>query len=179
MALYFITGSKNKVAEVQSVLPQIEQLEIDLQEIQELDPHKIIAAKLSEARQHHHDGSFMVEDTSLYFEGMNGLPGPFIKWFLSALGSEKLAELAQFYGGKATAKTLIGYADETGTVKFFEGEITGTIVAPRTPILFGWDEIFIPEGYDKTFGELGVEIKNTMSMRIQAARKLKEYLDIK
>jgi inosine triphosphate pyrophosphatase len=178
MALYFVTGSKNKFSEIQSFLPQIEQLEINLPEIQELDPHAILSAKLAEARQHH-TGEFIVEDTSLYFEGMNGLPGPLIKWFLGALGSEKLAELAQFYGGKAVAKTLIGYADEKGGVQFFEGEIAGTIVAPRTPVLFGWDEIFVPEGYDQTFGQLGIEKKNEMSMRIQAARKLKEYLDSK
>jgi non-canonical purine NTP pyrophosphatase (RdgB/HAM1 family) len=176
MALYFITGSKNKFAEIQSVVPQIEQLEIDLPEIQELDPHTIISAKLSEAQQHH-TGEFIVEDTSLYFEGMNGLPGPLIKWFLGALGPEKLAELAKFYSSKAVAKTLIGYADEKREVRFFEGEILGTIVAPHTTSGFGWDNIFIPEGYDKTFGELGVEKKNEMSMRAQAARKLKEYLD--
>ncbi len=178
MALYFITGSKNKVAEVQSVLPEIEQLEIHLPEIQELDAHKVVSAKLAEAR-HHHSGECIVEDTSIYFEGMNGLPGPFIKWFLEALGLEKLAELGQFYGGRAVAKVLIGYADDKGTVKFFEGEMPGTIVPPRTQAGFGWDAIFMPEGYDKTFGELGVEIKNTMSMRVQAARKLKEYLDSK
>lgn len=178
MALFFITGSKNKVTEIQTVLPQVEQLEVDLQEIQGLDSHKILAAKLLEARKHY-GNEYIVEDTSVYFEGMNGLPGPYIKWFLESLGGEKLAELAQFYGGKAVAKTLIGYADEKGSVQFFEGEMKGTIVQPRTPSGFGWDNIFIPEGYDKTFGELGIEIKNTMSMRIQAARKLKEYLDTK
>ncbi|MBY0472968.1 non-canonical purine NTP pyrophosphatase [Patescibacteria group bacterium] len=178
MALYFITGSKNKVAEVQSVLPDIEQMEINLPEVQELDPHTILAAKLAEA-QKHHKGEFIVEDTSLYFEGMNGLPGPFVKWFFEALGAGGLASLAEFYGGKATAKTLIGYADEKGEVQFFEGEMKGMIVQPRTPSGFGWDNIFVPEGYDKTFGELGPEIKNTISMRVQAARKLKEYLDTK
>ncbi len=178
MALFFITGSKKKVAEVQSVLPQVEQLEVDLQEIQELDPHKILAAKLLEARKHH-GNEYIVEDTSLYFEGMNGLPGPFVKWFFGALGPEKLSELALSYGGKATAKTLIGYADEKGSVEFFEGEMEGTIVKPRTSSGFGWDDIFIPDGYDQTFGELGLEKKNEISMRIQAARKLKEYLDSK
>src|SRR3989344_459304 len=60
MALYFLTGSKNKFAEIKAVLPQVEQLERDLTEIQELDPHKIIAAKLFEARTHH-GNSFIVE----------------------------------------------------------------------------------------------------------------------
>ncbi len=179
MALYFITGSKNKVAEIASVLPQIEQLEIDLQEIQELDPHKIITHKLSEAQKYHEGSEYIVEDTSLYFEGMNGLPGPLIKWFLGALGPDKLAELATLYGGKAVAKTLIGYSHKQEGVQFFEGEMAGTIVAPRTTTGFGWDNIFIPEGYDQTFGQLGIEKKNEISMRVQAARKLKGYLDTK
>lgn len=175
MTLYFITGSKNKVAEVQAVLPEVEQLDIDLQETQELDPHKILAAKLLEARKHH-GNAYIVEDTSLYFDGMNGLPGPFVKWFLQALGLEGLAQLAKNYGGTATAKTLIGYADEKGKVEFFEGEVRGTIVAPREPGGFGWDAIFMPEGYGKTFGELGTEQKNAISMRRKAAEKLKAYL---
>jgi inosine triphosphate pyrophosphatase len=175
MALYFITGSKNKFAEIRAIVPYIEQLEIDLPELQELDPHTILSAKLSEARKHH-TGALIVEDTSLYFDGMNGLPGPFIKWFLQALEFEGLAKLAAYYGGAATAKTLIAYADETGTVEFFEGEVKGTIVPPRQLSGFGWDAIFVPEGYDKTFAELGLEEKNKISMRRKAAEKLKAYL---
>jgi inosine triphosphate pyrophosphatase len=176
MALFFVTGSKNKVAEIQAVVPNVEQLEIDLPEVQDLDPHKIITAKLFEARKHK-EGAYIVEDTSLYFDGMNGLPGPLIKWFLQALGPERLAALAQQYGGKAVAKTIIGYADERGAVEFFEGETRGTIVVPTAATSFGWDAIFMPEGYDQTFDELGAEIKNTISMRRKAAEKLKEYLE--
>jgi inosine triphosphate pyrophosphatase len=175
MALFFITGSKNKVAEIKAVVPQVEQLEIDLPEIQSLDPHAILAAKLSAARAHH-SGAFIVEDTSLYFDGMNGLPGPFIKWFLEALGVGGLASLAQPYGGRAVAKTLIGYADESGRVEFFEGEMRGRIVAPQGEG-YGWDSIFIPEGYETTLGVLGVEEKNNISMRARAAQKLKQYLE--
>jgi non-canonical purine NTP pyrophosphatase (RdgB/HAM1 family) len=176
MALFFITGSKNKFAEIEAIVPAVEQLEIDLPEIQSLDPRAILEAKLLEARRHREE-AYIVEDTSLYFNGMNGLPGPFIKSFLEALGLEGLAHLAAQYGSKATAKTLIGYAHESGAVEFFDGEVHGTIVPPRTPTGFGWDAIFVPEGYDNTFGELGVEIKNTISMRRNATEKLKIFLE--
>src|SRR4051812_39123208 len=123
MALYFITSSSNKFAEVKAMLPEVEQMEMDLAEIQELDPHKIISAKLFEARQTlRHGSTLMVEDTSLYIDGMNGLPGPFCKWFLHALGDKGIFKLAQTFGAAASAKTIIGYVDGQGSVEFFEGE---------------------------------------------------------
>lgn len=174
--LYFITGNPHKLTEVQAVLPEVEQLEIDLPEIQELDAHKIIAAKLATAFEHH-AGPFIVEDTSLYFDGMNGLPGPLIKWFLQGLGSAGVAQLAGQYGnGRATAKTFIGYAKNQGEVNFFEGEVSGRIVEPHGQTDFGWDPIFVPDGYDKTFAELGSQEKNKISHRRQALEKLKDFL---
>jgi hypothetical protein len=52
------------------VIKNIKQMDIDLAELQEIDPHKIIEAKLIEARKHH-DGEFIVEDTSLYMDCLN------------------------------------------------------------------------------------------------------------
>ena len=93
MALYFITGNKGKLAEVQSILGNVEALDIDLPEIQSLDAQEIIKAKLEEA-QKDQTGEFIVEDNSLYLEGLNGLPGPLIKWFEEALGNEGIALIA-------------------------------------------------------------------------------------
>lgn len=177
MSLYFITGNKGKLAEVQSILGDVEALDIDLPEIQEMDAHKIIKAKLEEA-QKHQKGEFIVEDNSLYLEAMNGLPGPFIKWFLKTIQKEGLYKLAETFGNyNAEAKVVIGYSDSSGNVEFFEGNTKGTIVSPRGEGGFGWDPIFQPEGYDKTFGELSAEEKNSFSMRKIAVEKLKEYLN--
>lgn len=175
MTLYFLTGNKKKLAEIQSILGNVEALDIDLPEIQELDAHKIIAAKLKEA-QKHHKGEFIVEDTSLYLDGLNGLPGPLIKWFLQTVNNEGLYKMAESFGNfNCKAKTIIGYSDANGNIEFFEGNINGILVAPRGEG-FGWDPIFQPEGYTKTFGELTPEEKNSFSMRKIAAEKLKEYL---
>ena len=67
--LYFITGNKNKFKEFQDILGEenIEQLDIDLPELQEIDPHKIIRHKIQEALKHH-KGPLLIEDTSLYFD---------------------------------------------------------------------------------------------------------------
>lgn len=175
MTLYFITGNKGKLAEVQSILGNVEALDIDLPEIQSLDAHEIIKAKLEEAKKHQ-AGEFIVEDTSLYFEALNGLPGPLIKWFMKTVGNEGLYKMAEAFGNfGAEAKTIIGYSDTQGSISFFEGNIKGTIVSTRGEG-FGWDPIFQPEGYSKTFGELTTEEKNSFSMRKVALEKLEEVL---
>ncbi len=176
MTLYFITGNKGKLAEVQAVLPDVKALDIDLPEIQSLDAHEIIKAKLGEA-QKHQTGEFIVEDNSLYLEGIKGLPGPLIKWFLKTVGNDGLYKMAEAFGNlNAEARVVIGYSNATGEISFFEGSTKGKIVYPRGENGFGWDPIFQPEGYDKTFAELTPEEKNTFSMRRIAIEKLKEVV---
>ncbi len=172
----FITGNINKFAEVKAVLPDIEQLDIDLPEIQSLDPQEIVAFKLKAALDHV-PGNFIVEDTSLYLDGLHGLPGPFIRWFMKAIGREGLAKLALSSGNdRAEAKTIIGYVDGQGEISYFEGTISGRIVMPLGETSFGWDPIFQPDGYDNTFAEMGIHEKNKISMRRQAAQKLADFI---
>lgn len=176
MALYFITGNKGKLAEVQEIISTVEQLDIDLPEIQDIDAQVIILSKLEEA-QKHQQGQFIVEDTSLYLDCLNGLPGPLIKWFMKTIGNDGLYKIAQGFGNfKATAKTIIGLAKEDGSIEFFEGAIEGELVEPRGNKGFGWDPIFQPIGHAKTFAEMDQSEKNEMSMRRMALNNLKAVL---
>ena len=175
MKIIFLTGNKGKLAEAISIIPEIEGLEFDLPEIQEIDAKKIIESKLTEAAKNL-EGNLVVEDTSLYFEGLNGLPGPLIKWFMKTVGNNGLVKMAKEFGDTAEAKTWVGYLEE-GKVEFFEGVIKGKIVKPRGENGFGWDAIFLPEGFDKTFAEMTMEEKNELSMRKIAFQKLKDYLN--
>ena len=168
MTIYFITGNKNKFKEVKAILPEVEQLNIDLPEIQEIDAQEIIKAKL-EAALEHHDGGFIVEDTSLYLDCLNGLPGPLIKWFMKTIGNEGLYELAvKMDDNRAQAKTIIGYAKSKDEY--------GQIVAPGHTSKFGWDPIFKPDDSDKTYAQMSPEEKNANSMRRLALDKLKNSL---
>ncbi len=177
MPLYFITGSKGKFEEVKAIIPQVEMLDIDLPEMQEVDAKKIIEAKLRAAFDHH-EGEFLVEDTSLYYDALNGLPGPLVKWFLKTIGNEGLYTLAKNMGNtKATARAIIGYAKNKDDISFFEGVIKGEIVSPRGDQGFGWDPVFQPEGHTKTFAEMTLEEKNSLSMRKLAALQLKQALE--
>ena len=176
MAIYFITGNKNKFEEVKAIMPDVEQLDIDLPEIQDIDAKKIIEEKLS-AAFNHKKGKFIVEDTSLYLDCLNGLPGPLIKWFLKTIGNGGLYEISEkMKNNKAEAKTIIGYAQSPGKIYFFEGSVKGKIVKPTGETCFGWDPIFQPDGFAKTFAEMSRDEKNSISMRRIAVNKLKEFL---
>jgi non-canonical purine NTP pyrophosphatase (RdgB/HAM1 family) len=175
--IYFVTGNKEKLKEVQAIMPGVEGIELDLSEIQELNPKKILEAKLEDAKKYKANCNLMVEDLSLEIEGMNGLPGPFIKWFLKSIGREGIYRMAKMFGNqKVTARLTLGFTNSKGENKYFEGIVKGKIVEPRGESDFGWDPIFIPEGYDKTFAEMGMEEKNKISHRKIALEKLKGYL---
>ncbi len=177
MSLFFITGNEHKMNEVKSMLPGVQQLDVDVPEIQSLDSKEVIVAKLQAAKVLRPNDAFMVEDTSLVFECLGQLPGPLIKWFVSSLGREKLAQLAlQGDSQRAVAKTMVGYAAKDQEPLFFEGVVEGTIVAPKGDSGFGWDPIFVPDGYEETFAQLGQEVKNKLSMRRKAVEQLKNHL---
>lgn len=174
--IYFITGNKHKFDEVRDILTDIEQLDIELPEIQEVDAKVIIKAKLQEALKHQ-KGDFIVEDTSLYLDCLNGLPGPLIKWFLKSIGNKGLVELSERLGNsRAIVKTIIGYAKNHEEIHFFEGVVRGKIVQQRGESGFGWDSIFSPDGHSKTFSEMTLEEKNEISMRRMAINQLRDFL---
>ncbi len=177
MSLYFITGNENKFSEASKIISSLKQLDIDLPEIQEVNSRKIIEAKLAEAQKNNQD-EFIVEDTSLYFECLNSLPGPLIKWFLQELKPEGVHDLVKKYGNfNATAEAMIGYIDKNKKINFFSGEVKGNIVKPAGDTKFGWDPIFMPDGFSKTFAEMTKEEKNEISHRRKAFEGLKKYLE--
>ena len=176
MALYFVTGNAGKFREIQAILPDIEQLDLDLDEIQSLDPQAVIEHKLAQAAARH-DGQFIVEDTTLTFRCLGQLPGTYIKHFEKSLGMAGVVDLAQRYDDhSAIGGVTIGYRDKEGQSHYFKGEIDGTIVSPRGDNGFGWDPIFVPDGYQMTFSEMTTDQKSKLSMRALAARKLAAHL---
>ncbi len=122
------------------------------------------------------------DDTGLEIEALDGAPGVITaRWAgepaCDANNRKKaLSELAGKTNRRArfcTVVTLI-HGNKTQQV---EGEVHGTIITEeRGNSGFGYDAIFMPEGYDKTFGELPAEIKNCISHRAKAMAKLAEIL---
>ncbi len=174
----FITGNKNKIRELSSVLGDtFVPMDIDLLEIQSLSFEDVIAEKLKEARKSVPLGAIMVEDSGYVFEGLGALPGPFSKFFLESLGCDGVYSLVSSLSStKATFHSHIGYMDDSNNVTFFSGSISGTIVSPQGVGGFGFDPLFIPDGYSKRFAEMTEEERQTIKPRIEAAKKLKQFL---
>ncbi len=175
--IYFVTGNSNKFSEAQQQIPSLQQVDFDLPEEQSLDPQYVIRKKL-EAGLKQHPGPMIVEDTSLYLDGLNGFPGPLVKWMLQSVGNQGIYNLCVgVHDRKAVVKTVIGYSDGNGDIQFFEGAIHGQIVEPYGNDGFGFDQIFQPDGISETFAEMGGEFKAEFSMRTIAFQALKEFLD--
>ncbi|ATB29895.1 non-canonical purine NTP pyrophosphatase [Melittangium boletus] len=182
--LLFLTGNAGKLREIQAALPEVRAWDVDLPEIQSVDPRRVIEAKLLEATRLLPGQRLMVEDTSLSLDALGGLPGPLIKWFIAdgSLGLEGLADVAAARGNlQARATTWIGLLEPSATglsLRFFEGTVRGRIVRPVGQSGFGWDPIFQPEGADKTFAQMTPEEKTRFSMRslaLDALRKAWEH----
>lgn len=172
-----VTGNPNKLAELQAILPanlSIESKAIDLVEIQSLDLEEIVKNKLFAAYEVI-GGPVIVEDISAELENLNGLPGPFIKFFEQRLGKDALYQLSS-EGTRVSIKCCMGYYDGT-TVATFIGTMEGTITAPSGTTGFGFDVVIIPDGYSDTLAVLGPDVKNKISHRYKAAQQLAEFVE--
>lgn len=175
MSLVFVTGNAKKFAEAKMLIPELEQLDLDLPEIQSLDSREIIAAKVAAARAAHGD-DLIVEDVSLELSCLDGFPGPLIKWWLRSAGPSKLWRVCNALGDvRARAVCTVGYARGT-RVEFFTGAADGSIIEPREGRLFGWDSVFLPDGETRTYGEMPTPEKNAKSSRGIAMRALAEHI---
>jgi non-canonical purine NTP pyrophosphatase (RdgB/HAM1 family) len=174
-----VTGNPGKLAEMRRLMPdsvQLEHADIDLDEIQSMDLSAIAKDKALRAYEHV-DGPVIVEDVSAGLDKLGGLPGPFIKYFEVEMGRDALYQLAGTEGEAAFAICTICYYDgENFTV--VQGETKGTIVAPRGDNGFGFDQVFLPDGADKTYGEMTPGEKNIVSHRGKALRELVKQLDL-
>lgn len=178
----FVTGNKKKLEEVIAILGDslpfdIVSAKIDLPELQGADPVEVSLEKCRLAAVQV-QGPVLVEDTSLCFNALGGLPGIYIKWFLEKIGHEGLNNLLAAYTDKsAYAQCIFSFSlGPTHNPVAFVGKTHGKIVTARGPTDFGWDPIFQPDGYELSYAELSKEIKNSISHRFKSLEQVKEHL---
>lgn len=185
--IVFVSGNKNKVHEMEQFLKldgvKITTRNIDLTEIQDSDVLNIVEAKCTSAFERINEGSIeaarcvMIEDTCLSFEALNGMPGPYIKWFMNAVGVEGLHRmLAGFTDKSAKAVCVYALMLDKGRILFCRGSVQGRIVEPRG-CSWGWDPIFEEHRCSRTFGELEGAEKLKYSHRSAALTVLKRVLN--
>ncbi len=180
MNLHFVTSNPNKFQELSDILVcNLSRIELDLQEIQTTDLYELVKFKLLQAYEHV-ELPVIVEDTSLYFDAWNELPGPLVKFFLKNLGLSGIVKaLEEFKIKSASATCFLGFTKDGNSMQFFEGKVKGFIVNPKGSQQFGWDAIFLPEGHQRTFGEMSLHEKNQISPRAKAATKFNHFLTLK
>lgn len=177
--LYFATTNENKIAEATKILGvEIEGSGLAIDEIQSLDPIEV-AHKKAQAYYDVLKKPIFVEDSTLTFEALKGLPGTYINDFLKALDNEGLCKLIKNESNrKATAGVTLVLIDESGQWHEFTGETKGEIAQePLGDNGFGWDAIFVPEGDTRTFAQMTQDEKLQYSMRARAFEKMKIWLE--
>jgi non-canonical purine NTP pyrophosphatase (RdgB/HAM1 family) len=176
--LVFVTSNLGKLREAEAVLGRtLDHHSIDLPEIQSLDLHEIVREKAM-AAWNSLGRPVLVEDTALELGGLDGFPGPLVRWLLSSVGPEGICRIAQcFAETRATARCLICASDGEREI-FGEGVVEGSIVqVPRGDGGFGWDSAFVPDGHDgRTYGEMSEDEKNLVSHRRKAFLAFRDAL---
>ncbi|KAI0650904.1 Maf/Ham1 [Trametes meyenii] len=180
MKITFVTGNAGKLREVRQILGaaniEVESQELDIPEVQG-STQEVAIAKCRRAAELL-GGPCITEDTALCFEALNGLPGPYIKYFLKELGHDGLNKLlVGFPTNAAWALCTFAYSAGPGTEPIlFEGRTDGRIVPARGTGNFGWDACFEALNTGKTYAEMEAGEKNKISHRGRALEKLEEYL---
>lgn len=142
----------------------------------------------------HYNLSCFADDTGLEVEALNGEPGVHSARYAEGTDHDSEANMAKLLRNlegkdnrKGRFRTVIALIQKQDVcpcgctsikkVNRFEGIVDGSIATEKHGSAgFGYDPIFVPEGYDKSFAELGESIKNGISHRARAVAKLAEYL---
>jgi len=187
--LVFATNNAHKLEEVAAILgDQVELLSLndigcqtDIPETAEtLEGNALL--KSSYIYKNYHLDCF-ADDTGLEVEALNGAPGVYSARYAGGEGHDAQANMLKLLheldgkeNRKAQFRTAISLILD-GKEYLFEGVIKGEIIKEkRGDSGFGYDPVFMPEGYDRTFAELGNDIKNQISHRALAGQKLFEFL---
>ncbi len=181
MNAIFVTTNEHKRREVQEILGvELEGADLDLPEIQAIDPAEVATEKARAAREALGDPDLpiLVEDSGLMVDAWGGFPGALTKWVMKSVGNEGLLRmLTPEEDRSAKAVCVVALAEADGKVHTFRGEVLGAVAErPRGEGGFGYDPVFVPNGSSRTYAEMGGD-KNTDSHRARAFRAVRGWLE--
>jgi XTP/dITP diphosphohydrolase len=188
MQLVFASNNKNKIKEIQLLLPDFIQI-LSLEDIgctedipetaNTIEGNAILKANYVSQK---YGFDCFADDSGLEVAALNGEPGVFSARYAGEPKNDEnnidklLANLKGVENKKANFKTVI-CMNLKGEQHLFTGIINGTIIEERIGTNgFGYDPIFVADGYQKTFAELSLEEKATISHRGIAVKQLVEFL---
>lgn len=179
MKLLFVTSNTHKYEEIKQYLAgehiecrwkkmKYEEIQAETTDEVSMESLKILMNDIREP--------FFLEDTGLYIDALNGFPGPYSSYVFKTVGNEGILHLLHGKERGAAFVTVVSYYDGKNYFQF-KGECRGAISKNiRGNTGFGYDPIFIPEGYDMTYAEMTIEEKNRTSHRIRAMEKFVAHL---
>ena len=186
--LVFATNNRHKLDEVREIIKE----DAEIVSLEAIHCHEEIPETadtlegnaLMKARyvREHYGMDCFADDTGLEVEALDNAPGVYSARYAGpghdseANMRKLLAELQGKGNRKARFRTVIALLLD-GKEYTFEGIVNGSIIEEkRGDRGFGYDPVFVPEGYTETFAELGEEIKNKISHRAMAVQKLARFL---
>lgn len=188
MQLIFATHNKNKLKEVKSLVPDSIQLlslddinfDTEIEETAEtIEGNALLKAKTIYEKT---GINCFADDSGLLVDALNGAPGVYSARYAGEQKNNEdnmqklLYELQNHANRNAHFKTVMALILD-GKEYLFEGKIEGKIITEKLGTNgFGYDPIFIPDGYNETFAQLDSETKNTISHRARALQKMLEFL---
>lgn len=189
MTLVFASNNKHKIQEIKALLPDsftIKSLEdigcnVDIPETAEtIEGNAILKANYVSEK---YGLACFADDSGLEVNALNGAPGVYSARYAGEQKNDNdnieklLTDLEGKANRKAQFKTVIAL-NFNGEQHLFTGIIKGKIISEkRGSNGFGYDPIFVAEGFDKTFAELTSEEKNSVSHRSQAVKELIKWLN--
>lgn len=189
MKIVFATNNKHKLEEIKDILGK----DFEIVSLDEIGCHEDIpetglileenARQKSSYIVEHYNHDCFADDTGLEVDSLNGEPGVHSARYAEGTDHDSEANMRKLLSKMSNVKdrtarfrTVISLIIN-GVEHQFEGRVEGRIATEKHGKEgFGYDPIFIPEGYDKSFAELGEEVKNQISHRARAVKKLAEYL---
>ena len=192
MKLCFATNNQHKIEEVAALLGSHFQL-LSLSDIgchAELAEDFLTLEANSKQKAEFVFKNFNVpcfaDDSGLEVEALNGEPGVFSARYAGPQRNSEdnmnflLQKLKTFANKKAQFRAVITLFERDGLIKQFEGILSGKIVDQKRGSLgFGYDPIFVPDGFSKTLAEMTLEEKNKISHRARAMASLVEHLNVR
>ena len=200
MKIVFATNNQHKLQEIRAILGS----KFEIVSLEEIGCHEDIpetgntleenALQKAQYVYDHYHVSCFADDTGLEVEALGGAPGVHSARYAEGTDHDSEANMAKLLreldgktDRKARFRTVICLIEKQDIcpcgctsikkVRQFEGIVNGTIATEKHGAEgFGYDPLFVPEGYDMSFAELGEGIKNGISHRARAVAKLAEYL---
>lgn len=188
--LVFATNNAHKLEEIRAILGD----KVEILSLNDIHCHADIPetadtlegnAALKAAYIYEHYGlDCFADDTGLEVEALNGAPGIYSARYAGGEGHDSEANMKKLLremegkeNRRAQFRTAICLI-ERGKETLFEGIVKGEIIREkRGGSGFGYDPVFVPEGYTETFAEMGSEEKNKISHRVRAVQQLCAYLN--